>query len=259
VFHAFKRLHDDTVVDLGTLPGFTNSAARRINDAGVVVGSALTGPGSPRAVWWEPDGTIHDLGQGAAWDVNERGVVVGERDRRGFAFDPATGQTIAMPDLPGTLESTALGVNAHDQVVGYQLSSGQRTGVVWDLGSGVVHAVDAGGAQFLPAAIDDAGNLAGVKIVGPPTFPVPVAAYLAVGTTTPVELGAGFGSVALATDDGVVVASNATERRAYRWSVGSGLVEVGVGTEAIAADVNRSGNVVGQADGRAVFFGVPPG
>ena len=69
-------------LDLGVLPGDTQSLARAINEAGQIVGSSSTSLQQGRAVIWE-NGIIRDLGGAAfgasltAVDINNSGEIVG--------------------------------------------------------------------------------------------------------------------------------------------------------------------------------------
>jgi probable HAF family extracellular repeat protein len=84
--HAFLW-HDGTMTDLGTLGGL-ESTARRVNGAGQVVGWAEAPMPPPllsvrRAFLWLPEAAyglpsgMNDLGEGEAYDINERAQVVG--------------------------------------------------------------------------------------------------------------------------------------------------------------------------------------
>jgi probable HAF family extracellular repeat protein len=58
--HAFLYTNG-TMTDLGTLPNGKSSWAYAINDAGLVVGFATVANGTGHAVYWDTNGTIHDL------------------------------------------------------------------------------------------------------------------------------------------------------------------------------------------------------
>ena len=88
VVHAF-RWKDGPLVDLGSLPGGTNSFAIWSNNHGQVVGQSEDGVIDPllgfsegRATLWSKNGAAIDLGtlggnEGLAVDINERGQIVG--------------------------------------------------------------------------------------------------------------------------------------------------------------------------------------
>lgn len=81
--HAFRKLPGRPMTDLdqGT---FAFSEALAVNRAGAAVGY-----GDSRAVLWDRDGTVHDLGAGhssQANDINADGVVVGSGPAPGASF-----------------------------------------------------------------------------------------------------------------------------------------------------------------------------
>jgi len=60
--HAVLWLDKTSILDLGTLPGDSNSAALSINKQGDVVGVSNDPSGNPRAFLWQ-DGVMHDLNE----------------------------------------------------------------------------------------------------------------------------------------------------------------------------------------------------
>ncbi|MFG0328377.1 MAG: hypothetical protein ACF8PN_00625 [Phycisphaerales bacterium] len=78
--HAF-HWRDGELIDLHSFEG-RQSWAYGINDAGQIVGAAQTAT-DQRAILWEPDGTVVDLGwlggvpSSTAWAINDLGQVVG--------------------------------------------------------------------------------------------------------------------------------------------------------------------------------------
>lgn len=77
------RWRDGQIENLGTLPGSTFSRAFASNARGQSIGEAFTpAPGEvSRAVLWEPDGTLRDLGT-----LGGRSAVANDIDERGRAF-----------------------------------------------------------------------------------------------------------------------------------------------------------------------------
>jgi probable HAF family extracellular repeat protein len=139
--HAY-RYTSGTKTDLGALLGpDDNSAGAAINDSGVVAGSSGSSSGQAHATIWNGT-TITDLGllPGAvssfATGINASGHVVGTSSRpncsgyhctpngfnHAFLYSPASG----MLDLGtlGGVVSTALGIDANDDVVGASTVSG---------------------------------------------------------------------------------------------------------------------------------------
>ena len=81
--HAARWKTPDHLVDLGTLPGYSSSAAYGVNDNAVTVGVARGEDKPDRAVRWSRNGVLVALQQlpGAiashADDINNQGVIVG--------------------------------------------------------------------------------------------------------------------------------------------------------------------------------------
>lgn len=100
---AVDPVEGTTVVDLGTLPGFTNHSAWDVNNSGWVIGNA------------EAIGT-----------------------NRGFLWKPGVGLAPLEP-LPGRTSSTAFGINSAGDIAGYSSPDSRATlwrgGVAMDLGS----------------------------------------------------------------------------------------------------------------------------
>jgi probable HAF family extracellular repeat protein len=119
-----------SIINLGGLPGFTDSAARSINDNGLVVGDSGSSTGDHATEW--SSGSVIDLGglPGSKLDdalsVNNAGQAVGqsgpsaaewsdgaviELSRVGFAYGindagVAVGETAGFPPLPVPEPST---------------------------------------------------------------------------------------------------------------------------------------------------------
>jgi probable HAF family extracellular repeat protein len=166
------------VVDLGTLPGGTFSAAEAVNGRGEVVGQS-----DGRAVLWR-SGQVVDLGTPAgsasfALDVSEFGEVVGFSQAgdvlRAFRWQGG-GELVDLPPLPGDTSSIAFGVNDRGVVVGVSLDAGSRP-VLWRPDGTVV---DLSATKlYRPEDADNAGRLVGEISVGGSTSPALVSA----GTT----------------------------------------------------------------------------
>ena len=117
------------VSDLGGLPGADSSAAVDINNSGEVVGnSTRTGlvPQS-RAVKWDANGTVQDLGTLGGTDawaraINDSGQITGvaldvDGKQDGFRYDPGVG----MFDIGGLGSNAGVyptDINANGDVVG---------------------------------------------------------------------------------------------------------------------------------------------
>jgi len=123
--------------------GFTFSMATEVSDAGTVVGFTNAGGGGWNACVFTGDahdpfvslGTLPDLENSEAYDVNESGVVVGYAWDNDFLLDPRAwvyidGQMHDLNDLlvgRGAGEFAQLyfatGVNEHNDIVGYGLTT----------------------------------------------------------------------------------------------------------------------------------------
>jgi probable HAF family extracellular repeat protein len=129
--HAFKMVNG-TYQDLGTLPGGSWSAAYGVNDSGTAVGYGDLASGLFRAMVWNPNGSVTQLGTlgGAnsyATAVNNGGEVIGHAGTASgyeHAFLEMGG---VMQDL-GTLDggcSYAYGINDSGSIVGYSWSQNE--------------------------------------------------------------------------------------------------------------------------------------
>jgi probable HAF family extracellular repeat protein len=132
--HAFLR-NRNGLNDLGTLPGvpdgglFGNdaSAARAINESGIVVGYARLENGTPRAVRFA-NGAIEDLGtlagspdsSGSAFGINGDGVIVGSSLTSAGRVHASKWQAGSVIDLGsiGTATSVANAVNSAGDAAG---------------------------------------------------------------------------------------------------------------------------------------------
>jgi probable HAF family extracellular repeat protein len=170
-----------TVMDLGTLPGFTDHVASAINDAGWVAGVA-SGSAGNRAFLWKPGAGMTDLGaatgytRSQAWGINSAGDVVGFSSKIDDQTPRATlwrsGNIIDLgvlaPSSPINLASTAYGINDAGVAVGFS-ETGQsgpdvllRTAIRWTQASGMVALPVPVGTRIAEArAINNAGQIVG--------------------------------------------------------------------------------------------------
>lgn len=123
------RWSDGEVTSLGSLPGSTFSRAFAQNARGEAVGEATATSGSPRAVLFDRDGAVRDLGtlgsgSAVANDINARGTAVGVSSVTG---GPTTAvvfgkdKPVALPPLDENTSgiSRADAINNRGQVVGF--------------------------------------------------------------------------------------------------------------------------------------------
>ncbi|HVQ92759.1 MAG TPA: hypothetical protein VMU51_17125 [Mycobacteriales bacterium] len=178
------------MIDLGTLPGTSDSTAFGINERGDIVGIS-----GDRAVLWR-GGRVVDLAAstgsaGAATDVNEQGDVVGAVQVAGTnqAFLWQRGRMTMLPPLPGDQGSGATAVNDRGEVVGYSDEIVRRP-VLWRSGGRPVDLTGTG--MFEVTGLDNSGRLIGT---GPgPTDQGAVPVLWAGGRTTTLTVRPGTAS-----------------------------------------------------------------
>ncbi|MEV6108987.1 S8 family serine peptidase [Streptomyces sp. NPDC051940] len=136
VNEAFRWTKDGGFTKLPHLTGTrTLTEPLAVNDAGVVVGHSSKG-GARRAVKWDTDGTVTDLGtlpgmvDSYAHDVNDAGEIVGTSGDDAFVLKPG-GTMTRLPDFG--FDAKALSVNNDGWVIGTaELEPDDETAVVWD-------------------------------------------------------------------------------------------------------------------------------
>ncbi len=253
--HAFKRLADNTAVDLGTLPGHTSSLAVKINDAATTVGLSF---GSSRSVVaWDASDQITDLGFDAfPRDLDEAGVIVGfdlvvpgQPGRHAFVYDPAMGSPVALPELPDAEVSYAWGLNDVGQAVGTVGVNGEGIPVLWDLAAGTVTDLRPTTGLAFASDIGNDGTIVGSAADGS-------AAIWSPGSPHPTDLGVGPGVAFTLNDRGTVVGSTqGALPTAFRWHADTGSVLLGTaGETSNAYDVNDTGGTVGYSGSKAAFL-----
>lgn len=130
-YHAFRYSGGGPMVDLGTVstPGFDQSEAYGINDAGVVVGKTTPPGGGNGHAFIYAAGVMTDIG--ASWDaygyysrasgINNAGKVIGTANPKSgggsYAFQYLDGQVWFLGTLGGN-NSVANGLNSLGEVVG---------------------------------------------------------------------------------------------------------------------------------------------
>jgi probable HAF family extracellular repeat protein len=171
---------------LGSLTGAAGeSEAWGINDAGIIVGLSKTATGTMRAVRFELDGRVTDLGTlggGRSWaaDINERGDIVGSAENASGitrAFLIAAGGTMIDLGTFGGPESRANAINDRGEIVGAaQSSDGEwhafvyADGMLQEIGGPGSHAYDINNESAIVGTIRGANGLdqAFVRYAGGP-------------------------------------------------------------------------------------------
>lgn len=223
--------------NLGTLAGFTDSRANGINVLGTVVGSASS-VAEERAVLWQSDGTLVDLGHldrpgwTVATAVNDKNVVVGY-----------TLRDLGTPAMP-SMRTHAFRM----------LANGTKLGLSLALEYSVAHDINnrgmiAGSAGFIGAEHAYLWSLSGTAVD--------------LGT-----LGGAWAEAYAISDAGVVVGVSETasaEVHGFRWTAATGMVDLGLANDNWnAVDVSHFGRIVGNryggvTDGKHGFMRVPAG
>src|SRR5438876_442379 len=255
--HAF-RWEKGVLTDLGTIPGGNNSDAVWLNSLGQVVGESENGVIDPlvgvpenKAVLWQKDGQITDLGTlggngSLALAINDRGQIVGGALNDildPFSFPGLATQSRAflwqdgvMRDL-GTLggpDAFATSINDRGQIAGVSMTNSipnaatgfptfhpflWENGKMLDLGSlGGTQAVPAGGIDGAlegQRALNNRGQVAGGSTLDGDSTVHPFlwdgAKLLDLGT-----LGGSFGLARAINDAGDVAGAATTDRKSTR-------------------------------------------
>ncbi|MFC5053345.1 hypothetical protein [Saccharothrix xinjiangensis] len=168
---------EPAVVDLGTLPGGSESSTVAINDDGVVVGRAKDAQGLSRPVRWDADHRIAELPlppqarYATVFGVDASGAAFGNTGgpdgwERAVRWNP-DGSTTVLDLPPGHTRTRALAVNDGGTVVGHAYTVGQsQVAVRWDASGAATALPGVEGARWTEAqAIDEGGAVAGISTV----------------------------------------------------------------------------------------------
>jgi probable HAF family extracellular repeat protein len=224
--HAFVWSAGGGMLDLGVLPGASESAAAAINNVGVVTGTSDGVPVQPpHAFRWSLASGIEDLGAfttgltgesfGSA--LNDAGLIAGTAttasdDRQAFAWTRTSG--LVNIDTLNSYDSLVVAVGAKGEVAGNHIASTASFlyhPFLWRPGAGMVDLGTTGGTEAFVIAMTPRLHMAGVI-------------DLADGT-----------------------------QRAMSWTPATGMRRLGTfgGPSSRAIDVNARGQLVGYADNKA--------
>jgi probable HAF family extracellular repeat protein len=233
---------DGVMTDLGTLGG-PATVAWDINDRGQVVGTSATPSMEGHAFVWQ-DGVMTDLGGGDALDINARGQVVGEFGVGGHshAFLSRDGVMTDLGTLGGDY-ARAEAINERGQVVGQSwTASGETHGFLWEDGT----MTDLGdiGTQGRLISINEHGQVLGNRSA---TGMDQQAFIWHDGMTDVGMTGGGRSNHAIAMNAGGQVTGSSyapgpTDYRTFLWDDGT-TTDLGVRTN--PSDINDKGQVVG--------------
>ncbi|WP_136518608.1 hypothetical protein [Cellulomonas telluris] len=250
---------------VAALPLETGSGSvTALDDRGAAVGATTLlapapGSGGYTAVVWR-DGRVHDLAPGGfdavAWDVNERGHVVGLTHRAGGPDNTGwvwrNGVVTDLPTPPGFADTTADQVNDRGDVRGGihipDVSAGTHVGAVWFGGTDLRHL---GANPGWLADLNEKGLAVGNLWRGDELFTADAATVDRRRVTRLLTTSGGPSAAAAVNDLGIVVGA---ERRAGRtqavaWVLG---VPVALGAPGGWSDVVASGATGVDEGGRAV-------
>jgi probable HAF family extracellular repeat protein len=225
------------MVDLGVLPGYTDSAASGVSgDGNTVVGYSMSPQGN-RAFRWTAAGGMSDMGVLLGSNTSyadgvsaDGGVVVGTSDDRAFRWT-AAGRMSSLGALPGHANSYAHDISADGSVVvGYSRKGGENRAFRWTAAGGMTDLGTLPSQTYSEAYGVSADGDVVVGASGNRAF-----IWTAVGGM--VDLGALPGQVnsyasGISADGNVVVGYSTGiygqgGYRAFRWTAAGGMVDLG--------------------------------
>ncbi len=117
---AFFWSQETGMQNLGTLPGGSDSGARRINNLGQVIGRSQTllpaGGTTSASFLWSSGQGMQILPVDAAWDINNNGQIAGQTNNTASVWTNGNQQDLGK--LPTADYSYSVAVNNNGQVVG---------------------------------------------------------------------------------------------------------------------------------------------
>jgi probable HAF family extracellular repeat protein len=164
--HAFLY-SNGSMIDIGAAsPDYSVSFGEAINNNGQVAGVATTGILYSGGSWTSLGDFAGGQGFGAAYGINDSGVVVGEAQINGSypqAFSYSNGTLTNLGSLGGNY-STAYGINSSGVVVGSAYLSGNSTSKAFEYSSGVMSSLGTlGGSNSDAYGINNSGQVVGAS------------------------------------------------------------------------------------------------
>lgn len=247
-----------SVVDLGTLPGYSVSEAAGINEAGQVVGTlGVPGQTPHTAFVWDsesgfrvlgPVGGRYTVGSGINDEGDVAGSAAGTYDNPGFAFSWSAKRGFhRLHPPPPYFGSAGAGINDAGQVAGTAVLG--TVPLRWEANGDVRELGSLGGTTGLAFGINDAGQVVGYSRNSRgsprPFLWDPVGGMRDLGTF---RRGDRSNGIATAVNDRTHVVGDADTRgfgsRGFLWKKGR---LIGIGPESnYPAAVNELDHVVGQ-------------
>jgi hypothetical protein len=154
------ELSGGQIIALGD--GTTQGFPAAINDSGVIVGTNFYPDGSSKAVVYAP-GSSTELNDGAAWDIDESGTIVGSVNNVA-AYWPQGGAPLALPFPADEASAQVLAINEN----GFMVGTAADHAVAWSNGQVVNawYAPENASSQLVAIDVNDAGVIAG-EIISP--------------------------------------------------------------------------------------------
>lgn len=262
-------------VQIGTLPGGTDSRALGINRSGEVVGWSYIVIGNEYRVHpfsWTKTGGIVDLHSlislggtaTAASEISDTGQIVGWSENttglpNAYSWTKSEG-LVDLGTLPGGSESRATRVNDSGEVVGWAdttepmpgADSGIRHGFVWTEAGGMRDLGTLGGTASTAAAVNNSGEVVGYSDLANGAWH----AFSWTQAEGIVDLGTLGGAPSTAhavNDSGQIVGQSSTAAgpdHAFLWTPEGGMVDLGTlgGFTSSARGIDDRGEVVGFSD-----------
>lgn len=264
--HAVLWSSKGQIIDLGTLPGGTESGASSVNTQGEVAAASFDASGNIRATRWTKEEGMQDLGTlGACCSIggtiNERGQISGESgacdtcNQDAFLWDH--GKMYDIPDFGGPISFHNY-LNNRGQVVGQSdLPGGANAhAFVWDQKNGVKDLGTLGGSSSTAVWINDGGDVAGgATTPGDQSFHATLWKHGQItdlGTIDPCSVATGINS------QGQIVGQSdncdGIPRHAFLWEKGGPIIDLNTViapgsdlTLTLAFSVNDRGEIAGRA------------